>query len=71
MIDMRLDEYDMHDEEDDEPRDVTCKRCGETGLYWQRMYVDGHEKPVLFEPSRFTSRRHECKQQPSVAEHFD
>lgn len=68
MIDIRLDEYDMYD---DEPRDVTCNRCGKTGLFWQAMYVDGQEKPVLFEPSRFTARRHECKQQKNVANHFD
>ena len=60
MIDMHLDEYDMYDEGDDEPRGVTCKRCGKEDLFWQRRYVDGQEKPVLFERSKFTSRQHVC-----------
>lgn len=73
MIDIRLDEYDMYDEYDDEPRDVKCRRCGKAGLFWQKMYVDGEEKPVLFEPGlRYGSKKHVCQAQRSdVAKHFD
>ena len=49
------------------PPDVTCNRCGETGLFWQSMYVDGQEKPVLFEEAKYGTRRHECK----YDDHFD
>lgn len=72
MIGIGLDEYDMYDEPNDEPADVKCKRCGKSGLFWQKMYVNGEEKPVLFEiGSRYGTRRHECAQQADRRGYFD
>ena len=70
MIDIHLDEYDMYDE-DDGPPDVTCQRCGKHGLFWQKMYVDGEEKPVLFEHRKFGNMKHVCEQRKDVSNHFE
>lgn len=53
------------------PPDVTCNRCGEIGLFWQSMYVDGQEKPVLFEEAKYGTRRHECNRARDTSDHFD
>ena len=55
------DTFDRYDAEDSPDEDgITCRRCGATGLYWQRVtQADGRgEKSVLF--SETTHRRHVC-----------
>lgn len=49
----------FHGDTDDDPRDVTCRRCNATGLHWQMVtQPDGRsERPVLFNEK---GRRHVC-----------
>lgn len=58
------DAYDMGEAaERAEPEDVTCNRCGEDGLHWERVTAaDGRsERSVLFDESM---RPHVCKPNP-------
>lgn len=60
-------EYDRYADrfgELDDDEGVTCKRCGEQGLYWQLVtQPDGRsEKPVLFDSA--DDRPHVCAPNP-------
>jgi hypothetical protein len=58
------DAFDMDDAQDRaEPEDVTCNRCGDDGLHWQRVTApDGRsERSVLFASDM---RPHVCKPNP-------
>jgi hypothetical protein len=63
-----LDAYDMDDAaERAEPQDVTCNRCQEDGLHWQRVTAaDGRSERSVLCDDRM--RPHVCK--PS-ADDFD
>ncbi len=62
---MRLKHFDEYggDDDDYDSDNVTCNRCGESGLYWQVVYCeDGRsERNTLF--SDATRKRHVCKVQ--------
>lgn len=60
------DAFDMGDaDERAEPADVTCRFCGQDGLYWQETWdAGGRPRPKLYE----NGKPHVCK--PS-ADDFD
>ena len=57
LIDRMLDGPDLFwgDEDGD---DVTCNRCGKSGLHWQKVFSADGERPVLFDSD---NKRHVCE----------
>ncbi len=42
--------YNHHTDDLDDDEGITCKRCGEGGLYWQKVFgKDGTERAVLYD----------------------
>jgi hypothetical protein len=55
------DAFDFADaEEAPQERAISCRHCGEGGLYWQSVWDRiGRESSVLFDAA--TRHRHECR----------